>query len=91
MNDRVWFPVIRLIVDGKSLEEFLLPLKDGFERGDGQRLPEPTRTRKKIGFPGRIDHPPDVFSLINVEIPLADEFFEIRDAAGYGLHGRFSS
>ena len=48
MNNRVLFPVIRLIIKRQTFEQFFLTLKDRLQRGYGQRLAETPRTDDEL-------------------------------------------
>ena len=82
VNDRIRFPVVRLVINRQSFEQFLFPFEDRFQGGECQRFPEAAGTGEKIRFPGRIDQFPDKFRLVHIEISFSAELFKTVNAAG---------
>ena len=82
----MWFPVVRLVVKREPLEEFPLPLEDGLQRRDQQRLPEAARTRQEVQFLRRPDQLPDILRLVHIQEVALDQILEGVDAGGQILH-----
>lgn len=90
VNDRVRLPVIRLVANGQPPEEFLLSLKDGFQRGQCEGFSEMARAREEVSGTAGPDHVPDVFRLIHVQEVALYQVFKRVNAAGKVLHTVFS-
>ena len=76
MNDRMMFPVIRLIIDRKPFEKVSSSLENCFERGDGERFTETPRAGKEIRSKRLFDQIPDEFGLVNVQVTVGDYFLK---------------
>ena len=76
MYDRVFFPLVWLVVERQPLEQLPLPLEDGLQCREQQRLAKTARTGQEIHSHGGPDQLPDVLSLVHIEEISLDQFLE---------------
>ena len=80
----VRYPILFQLFHGQSVEQLLLSLEVGFQRGDEQALAKTARTTQKI-ITASLHHFMHQGRLINVEITVLTNFLEILDADGKNL------
>ena len=87
MDDGIFFPIIRLVVESKPFEQLFFSFEDGLQRRDEQRFPETPWTCQEISCLARTDEIPDELRLVNVEEIAFDHFLEcINKACQFFFH-----
>ena len=76
VDDGVSLPIVGLVVKRQPPEELTLPLEDGLERREQQRLPEAARAGEEIHRLGGPDQPPDMLRLVHIEEVPQDQILE---------------
>ena len=72
---RIGRPILLQLLDGKTLEQLPPPLEIGLQRGDKQRLAEPSRTAQEDVL-AQVDHVPDIGRLVHIEHTILDDVRE---------------
>ena len=81
MNDGIFFPVVRFVVNRQSFEKLFFSGKNGFQRGYGQGFAETAGPRHKIHRRSGVNEPPDIFGLVHIKKVVFDQLLKCINTA----------
>ena len=78
MDDGIDLPVVGLVIERQALEQVLLPLEDGLQGRNQQRLAKAPRARQKISRVAWPNEVPDILRFVHIQEISLDQFLKIE-------------